>query len=283
MHVFYTLGIKEKIKMKYWDIIHEFSRKNVIIFSFGELQKAFPDTGRTSLHKHLSALIEKKMLIRLSYGIYHIVPPDQEAQSFRPNWRLLAANLSGDNNYYIAYASAMEMHALTPHPEPHKYICIGNQKRTASLTIADTTYKFIYQNAQHFFGYEERWINSHTTVRVSDLEKTLVDVMAKPKLGGGIKTAAYAMYISRKRVNSDKLNFYFARYGSKLAIKRYLFLTEWFGMKLSNSQEKLLKKVGSSLSPLDPAEWPRGQGVRKFGLIINTNMDELTEYATRKF
>ena len=112
---------------------------------------------------------------------------------------------------------------------------------------------------------------------VSDLEKTIVDAVSKPRLCGGIPGVGKAISRSKERTEFDKLFYYLSRNGSHAAKKRYLFLSDSLGMDWTPDHERMLRKSGASISLLDP-EGPN-QGVKnsRFGLKINIKADALMD------
>ena len=112
---------------------------------------------------------------------------------------------------------------------------------------------------------------------VSDLEKTIVDAVSKPHLCGGIIEIGKAIYHSKERTDLQKLFYYLSRNRSHAAKKRYLYLSDFLGLKWTSDHERMLAESGSSFSPLDPAGPDRGIKNSRFGLKINIEVNTLME------
>ena len=50
------------------------------------------------------------------------------------------------------------------------------------------------------------WIDNFNKVKCSDLEKTFIDCLFMPNYAGGIVEVARAIYISKDKINFDKLS-----------------------------------------------------------------------------
>jgi predicted transcriptional regulator of viral defense system len=90
----------------------------------------------------------------------------------------------------------------------------------AIRSFGGITCQFIQHDASRFFGFSSIWINQLEKVMVSDLERTIVDIAAKPKLCGGIIEVGNAIFQAKARTDQDKLFYYFARNMNQSAKKR---------------------------------------------------------------
>ena len=83
----------------------------------------------------------------------------------------------------------------------------------------------------NFFGFKKTWIDSFNKVLCSDLEKTFIDCLFKPDYSGGIVEIAKAIYMSKDKINFDKLFDYTEQFKSQAVIKRLGFLLELLEIK----------------------------------------------------
>ena len=247
--------------------------RTVLIFRI--LLEEYPDTDKIYLSKVLSGMIDKGMLIKLSRNLYHIVPSSEDSSSYIPDWHLVARYLMKGKDYYIGYYSAMQIHGLTTQPSLKEFIATNRQVIPSSRKIKDVEFQFVTLKASSSFGFKNTWISQHEKVMVSDLEKTIVDAVSKPKLCGGMIEIGKAIYETRDKVNLDKLISYLIQYESQVAIKRYLYLCDLLSLEWTAHHESILQKIGSSFSLLDTTGPNQGRKNSKFRLKINVDPDTI--------
>ncbi len=259
-----------------WSIIRHFSQKNVLTFNIQDVRKIIPEKSPGFLSRILRSMVEKEMLIRISRNSYHIIPLNENPENYTPDAHQLTGYLMRNEAYYIGYASAMQLHGLLPHPETGKsqhvqYVVTNKQKKPAVRDLGGATYKFIRHSDTRFFAFTNMWINSQEKAMVSDLEKTIVDIAAKPQFCGGLTGLGKALIKVNRRVDYEKLFFYFARNANITAKKRFLFLGDLLGFEWTPYHEKMMGELGSGISLLDPSAPMQGKNRYKFGLKINVD------------
>lgn len=257
-------------------IIRHFSQKNVLAFNIQDVRKIIPEKRPEQLSRILRGMVEKEMLFRISRNSYHIIPLNEDPETYTPDAHHMAKYLMRDEAYYIGYASAMKLHGLMPYSEPGQshhveYVVTSKQKKPAIRDIKGTTYKFIRHSDTRFFAFTSMWINSLEKVMVSDLEKTIVDIAAKPQFCGGVTGLGKALIKVNRRVDYEKLFFYFARNANITAKKRFLYLGDLLGFEWTPYHEKMMEELGSGISLLDPSAPMQGKNRYKFGLKINVD------------
>jgi len=258
-----------------WDIIKRFSGIDEDCFSYNDVLREYSNTHKIQLSKILAGMVEKGMLIKLNRDLYHIVPTNLDANSYIPDWHLVAKHLMKGKRYYIGYYSAMQIHGLITQPSLNEIIVTDLQIKPSLKKIQEANFQFVYHTKERFFGYENTWINQSEKVSVSDLEKTLVDSVSKPHLSGGLIEIGKAVYESKDKINLQKLLDYLIRNGSHAAKKRYLFLVDLLGMKWTSYHEGLLKNTGTSYPLLDTSGPDQGKKDSRFGLKINIDTETI--------
>ena len=261
-----------------WNIIKQFSSRNMSGFTFQDVARAFPEKNRVHLARILADMVNKGMLCKITRGNYHIIPINADSETYVPDGHQVAKYLMQNKEYYIGYASAMKIHGLTLQPEVRReYVVTKKQMKPAIRSFGGITYQFILHNATRFFGFTSIWINHVEKAMVSDLEKTIVDIATKPQLCGGIIEVGNAIFQGKDRIDYDKLFYYFARNLNKSAKKRFLFLTDLLGLGWSTEHEKMMEELGTGISLLDPAAPDQGSKRRKYGLKINVDPIHIKE------
>lgn len=254
-----------------WNIIRQFSSRNMSGFTFQDVARAFPEKNRVHLARILAEMVNKGMLCKITQGNYHIIPIHADPQTYVPDGQQVAKYLMQNKEYYIGYASAIKIHGLMLQSEAREYVVTKKQMKPAIRSFGGITYQFIQHDATRFFGFTSIWINQFEKAMVSDLERTIVDIATKPQFCGGIVQVGNAIFQAKDRTDHDKLFYYFARNMNKSAKKRFLFLTDLLDLEWTTEHERMMKELGTGISLLDPAASDQGRKMRKFGLKINVD------------
>ena len=139
-------------------------------------------TKETKLHYY----VKKGRAVRMRQGLYISVPPGDDPLAVQPDPFLVCAKSAADS--VIAYHAAMEFHGRA----------YSLHQRFDFLTIADirsfefrgVSYRALTFPARLIEAEEthcevEKRERSGVTVRVTTLERTLVDALDRPELAGG--------------------------------------------------------------------------------------------------
>lgn len=262
------------MKMDYdWDIIKKFSGNDQDCFTFQDVVAEFPKSDKFFLSKVLSSMLEKGMLIKLNRNVYHLVPSNEEADTYIPDWHLVAKYLMKGKKYYIGYYSAMQIHGLITQPGLKEIIVTDRQVIPSTRKIRNIEFQFVTQSKDKFFGFKNFWISQNEKVMASDLEKTIVDAVSKPHLCGGMVEIGKAIYESRSKVKLETLISYFERYNSQVAVKRYLFICDLINVEWTIHHERLFQTIGNTFSLFDTTGPDQGKKNSKFRLKINIDTD----------
>jgi predicted transcriptional regulator of viral defense system len=270
-----------------WNIIKQFSSRNMFGFTMQDVARAFPEKNRVHLSRILAEMVKKGMLCKITRDNYHIIPMNADPETYVPDAHQVAKYLMQHKEYYIGYASALKIHGLMlqtearegareaagekARQEAREYVVTRKQMKPTVRNFGGVTYQFIQQDATRFFGFTSIWINQFEKAMVSELEKTIVDIATKPQFCGGIVEVGNAIFQAKDRTDQDKLFYYFARNMNKSAKKRFLFLTDLLGLEWTTEHERMMEELGTGISLLDPAAPDQGRNVGKFGLRINVD------------
>lgn len=203
-----------------------FNEQSINCFDYSLAYKALPDSKASAVRELLSDMTKRGLLMRLKEGVYYIIPYEQNAKNFMPDWHLIAAHLVNDTEHYIGYYSALQIHNLITQPSLKEQIVVSKQIRPSEIKIKEVPFQFIYHNDKHFFGMKKMWIDSFNKVLCSDLEKTFIDCLFKPDYAGGIVEVARAIYTSKDKIKYDTLLEYAKKFDSQAVIKRLGFILE---------------------------------------------------------
>jgi len=207
-------------------VLSYFNGQNVACFDYSLANNALPNSKASAVRELLSDMTKRGLLMRLKAGLYHIIPYEVNAETFMPDWHLLAEHLVKDSKHYIGYYTALQIHGLITQPSLKEQIVVSKQFRPSEIKIKEIPFQFIYHNEKHFFGAKKIWIDNYNKAMCSDLEKTIIDCLFKPDYAGGIVEIARAIYVSKDKINYDILLEYVKKFDSQAVIKRLGFLLE---------------------------------------------------------
>jgi predicted transcriptional regulator of viral defense system len=159
------------------ELLAFFNKQGKSCFNSAEALDALPHSKEDTVRKLLSDMTGRGLLMRLKYGVYYIIPYEEDAGLFMPNWHVVAEYLvsGASNEYYIGYYSALQIHNLITQPSLKEQIVVPKQIRPSEIKIKNVPFQFVYHNDKHFFGAKKIWAGSFNRVSCSDLEKTFID------------------------------------------------------------------------------------------------------------
>jgi predicted transcriptional regulator of viral defense system len=256
------------------EILSYFNEKDKKCFNSLEATKALPLSGEGAIKQLLSDMTKRGLLMRLKKGLYHIIPYEKAAETFMPDWHLVAAPLSKGTDHYIGYYSALQIHNLITQPSLKEQIVVAKQMRPSTIKVKNVAFQFIYHNENHFFGAKKIWIDSYHKVLCSDLEKTFVDCLFKPDYAGGIVEVARAIYTSRDKIKFEKLLEYTERFQSQAVTKRLGFILEILGIE-TEIIENLNKAKTSSYVLLDTELPKSGKMISRWSIQQNLETETI--------
>lgn len=221
------------------------------------------------INECLYHLKNSEWIIPLKKGIYTIPP----------------ILLSGNNitEYEIATSlvkpsaicclSAMNYHGLTEQI-PYKFFVLTttigrSPKRTigrnGEIMINNIYYHFLSIKEESFFGIEEVWIGD-AKVPMTNIERTLIDGIIKPKYCGGFAEVIQAFKNSYDRLDINKLIIYAKKIGNS-ATRRLGWIFDY--LNIHNDKTKVLVNNYIGYIKLNVSGQNKGHLNKKWGVIEN--------------
>jgi predicted transcriptional regulator of viral defense system len=142
-----------------------------------------PRTGQALLQYHQ----KQGHIKRLRRGLYASVPPGLKAQDVQVDPFLIAASLADDA--VLAYHTALTFHGRA-YSSRNIFIYLTRQEDKRRLNFQGITYRpvthppALLRASRSDLGVESMDRDNHS-VRVTTLERTMVDVLDRPDLSGG--------------------------------------------------------------------------------------------------
>ena len=222
----------------------------------------------------VSRMNSKGILTRIKQGLYSIVPFELgNEKTYVPDMFLTAREIMGQEQYYLAYASAFAIHEMTTQPQMTVYVCV--QKTMRPQNVSGTTFKFVYTKKDFFFGIMDHWISNQEKVRASDIEKTIIDCLNHPQYCGGATEAAKALFMKRDAIDADKLTEYALRMNKGSIYSRLGYLMELFEIADEKTRSKLKENLNTSYVLLDPMLPKEGKYNNDWMIYLNITREEL--------
>jgi predicted transcriptional regulator of viral defense system len=141
-------------------------------------------------------------------------------------------------------------------------------------TIGGVHFELRHRSESALFGTRRVW-REGMPVEVSDRERTLVDCLDDPLLGGGLRhtTEALASYTERPDVSWRRLVEYGDRLGNRTVFKRLGYIAETLGFGDDELIDGCLGRVSAGVGRLDPGRPDEGPIAARWGLRINTRIN----------
>lgn len=248
------------------------------VFTTKEAEKTL-EWPKADLHAALSRLVQKGRLIRIKRGLFCLVPPGTSSlqRGYPQNWFLIAKALAGDQPYFISHYSAMHLHGMTSESIQTLFISCCKQRRVPKALRIPV--RFVTVPKRRFWGLEEKWVTHEEKVRVSDLERTLLDILDRPDLAGGVSEIARGLWLAKKDIDASKLVLYAKGFDSLAAVKRLGFLIQKLNLGIQGVINQLNELVQSStsFSFLDPTLKGEGRYLSEWRLRVNVDIAGILE------
>lgn len=140
-------------------------------------------TGRRAAGALLQYHVDQGHLVRVRRGLYAVVPRGDDPQTHRPDRYLVASRLADDA--VLAYHTALEVHGVAQSLMSRVTVCTQADLRTQDFRgttfVAVRPRKTLRDPDQHVITVNRQGLD----VRVTDLERTVVDVLDRLDVAGG--------------------------------------------------------------------------------------------------
>ncbi len=184
------------------------------------------DITRTRAAKLLSRWMKQGWLRRVGRGVYVPVSIDMLASPhvLDDPWILVPALF---DPAYIGGRSAAEHWDLTEQIFSDIVVLTGQPVREKFQQRHGALFSLKHTSEDKIFGTKTVWCGK-SKIFVSDIHRTMIDILDDPALGGGIQYVAdcLSVYLTHSNRDDDTLLGYAARLGNGAVFKRLGFLAE---------------------------------------------------------
>jgi predicted transcriptional regulator of viral defense system len=247
--------------------------QNKNVFHLEDVRKILGLDGSTTRNL-VRKLVNRGVATRLKPGLFILVPYELgKEREYMGSPLIVARELVNGKDYYLSHGTAMEIHGMVTQPQFVFYLTTPEKRRP--VRIMGTDFQFITCKKEHFFGTVHHWVTKQEQVRISDLEKTMIDSLYRPEYCGGITEAAKGIWLRRQDVNVGRLIKYALKMDIGAVIRRLGYLLELYAIGSPEVLETLRSHLTETYARMDPILPAEGKFIRKWRLQLNVSPDEL--------
>jgi predicted transcriptional regulator of viral defense system len=223
--------------------------------------------SEASARSFVRKLVDRGVAARLKPGLYVLVPFELGRERQYPgNPLVVAREIMRGEDYYLSHATAMEIHGMTT--QPQLVVTVSTPKPRRSVTALGVEFQFARCRRRHLFGLTDHWATKQEKVRVSDLERTIIDGLKQPEHCGGMTEVAKGLWMRRQDLNVDRLVQYAKRIGVGAVVRRLGFLLETYEIAPAPVLDRLRNRLTSTYVRLDPVLPAEGKRLRRWRLQL---------------
>jgi len=246
--------------------------ENKSIFRLEDVSKILNLEGSIS-RSLIRKLVNRGVATRLKPGLFILAPYELgKEREYMGSPLIVARELVYGKDYYLSHGTAMQIHGMVTQPQFVFYVTTVKKRR--AIHIMATDFQFITCKEEHFFGTIQHWVTKQERVRISDLEKTIIDSLYQPEYCGGITEAAKGIWLRRQDVNVSRLIEYALKMDSGAVIRRLGYLLELYAIGSPEHLETLRGHLTETYARIDPVLPAEGKFIRKWRLQLNVSPDE---------
>jgi len=247
--------------------------QNKPIFHLKEVQKIL-HLDEASSRSFVRKLVNRGVVTRLKPGLFILVPFELGKKAdYIGNPFVVAREIMSGKDYFLSHATAMEIHGGITQPQLIVYVTTLKSRR--SITTMGIEFRFIHNQKRYFFGLSDHWVTKQEKVRVSDLERTIIDGLKQPEYCGGLTEVAKGLWMRHQDINVNRLISYAIKIDVGAVIRRLGFLLELYKIGTSEDWEVLSSHLTETYVRLDSFLPSEGKFLRKWRLQLNVSPEEL--------
>jgi len=247
--------------------------QNKPIFHLKEVQKILR-LNEVSSSNFVRKLANRGVVTRLKPGLFILVPFELGKETeYIGNPLVVAGEIMGGKDYFLSHATALEIHGGVTQPQLVIYVTTLKPRRP--ITALGVEFRFIHNQKKYFFGISDHWITKQDKVKVSDLERTIIDGLKQPEYCGGLTEVAKGLWMRHQEIKVNRLIGYAIKISVGAVMRRLGFLLELYKIGTSEDWEILSSYLTKTYVRLDPLLPSEGKFLRKWRLQLNVSPQEL--------
>ena len=230
--------------------------------------KSRGSTNDQTLHASLRYHVSQGNVLRIRRGLFAAVPPGFTPENVPVDPYLLTMGLADE--CVVAFHAAVQFHGKA-HTVHHRYHYLTRPRR---LPFRFRGQEFIAVGDPPWLGGKDSGVveefHAGGSVRVTSLERTLVDLMIHPQYGGGWEEVIRSMD-SVEFFNVDRVVEHAVASGNATAVARVGFYLEQRREELLLEEkhlEALQRHIPGQLRYMDPARRHPGRLIGRWNLVV---------------
>jgi len=254
-------------------LVAELYERQKTIFSSRDVE-SITGLSPNSARGLVNRIVGKGVATRLKPGLFILVPAELgHARDYLGNPYVVASEIVGGSEYFISNASAMDIHQMVTQPQLVVYTTATQSIRP--LRILGTQFRFVRCKPEHFFGAMDHWATKTRKIRVSDLERTVIDGLRQSEYCGGFSEVAKGFWMRQQDMDVKKLVGYALMVNIGAVYRRLGYLLELFETEETGQVELLRKKLTATYVLLDPILPAEGKFIARWRLRLNVSPEEI--------
>lgn len=254
-------------------LVADLHERGKTLFSHADVEE-ITSLQAKSARNFVASLVRRGVVTRLKPGLFILVPFELgRERDYLGNPYVAARELAGDTGYFLSHASAMDIHQMLTQPGLVVYTTTSRAIRPR--VVLGTEFRFVRCKPEHVFGVTEHWVTKTEKVRVSGLERTIIDGLKQSEYCGGFTEVAKGFWMRRDAMDCGKLVDFALRLDIGAVIRRLGFLLETFEVDAPRELERLQQQLTATYAILDPLLPDEGKFVARWRLRLNVDPDEI--------
>lgn len=219
-------------------------------------------------------LIKKGIVTRLKPGLFILVPFELgKEREYTGNPYIVSHEIMDGKEYYLSHGTAMEIYGMKTQPQLVVYVAVLKQQNP--VIIHGVEFRFVSTFEKYFWGFDDYWASKQEKVKVSNLEKTIIDGLKEPQYCGGITEVAKGLWLRHQDIQMNRLVEYAVRMDMGAVIRRLGYLMELYSIGTQENLDFLKSRLTESYMKLDPHLSSEREYLKKWKLQINVTPEEL--------
>jgi predicted transcriptional regulator of viral defense system len=246
--------------------------RNRPIFRLKDVQKIL-HMKETSSRNFVRHLVNRGIVTRLKPGLFILVPFELgKEREYIGNPLLVAREILSGKAYYLSHGTAMEIHGMAT--QPQLVVWATTLKSHRPITALGVEFRFIHSQKKFFFGLSDHWVTKQEKVRVSNLERTVIDGLKQPEYCGGLTEVAKGLWMRQQDINVSRLIGFAVKMSIGAVICRLGYLLELYKIGTHEEWQLLQEHLTETYVQVDPLLPPEGKFLRKWRLQLNVPPEE---------
>lgn len=252
---------------------------NKAIFKISDAQRIL-GKGYNETTDLLSELVKRNVITRLKAGKFLIIPQQLgRGEQYLGNWYVAGREVVNSERYYIAFYSAMHYWGMLT--QPLLKIFIAAPKRQIVPYEMRDKLVFVFVNEKSIWGIKDEWVTKNEKVRISDIEKTIVDALTHPEYCGGITEIVKGLWLVKHKIEYQKLLGYIRKHNKNVVAKRLGYILEILNIEQPDLINQLSEYVKDRYDKFDPNLSEKRMGKNKWRLIDNVGKEQIINLIRR--